>query len=303
MSMVQDLIGLLDVEQIELNLFRGVSADIGSPNVFGGQVLGQALVAASRTVEARSVHSLHAYFLRPGDKNAPIVYDVDRIRDGKSFTTRRVVAIQHGRPIFNTSISFQVEEDGPEHQDEMPDVPGPEGLKSEREVRESFLHHLPERAHARFLRQRAVEIREVAPMDPFKPVPGPAQFRCWIRVGERLPDDPVLHRSMLAYASDFNLLQAAMIPHAMTFVQRDLHIASLDHAMWFHRDFRMDDWLLYVTDSPSSSNSRGLCRGKFFTRDGRLVASTAQEGLIRRVPPTAAAQEAKSAGQGKGSDA
>src|SRR5690606_15248074 len=299
MSMVQDLIGLLQVEQLELNLFRGVSADIGSPNVFGGQVLGQALAAASRTVEGRSVHSLHAYFLRPGDKNAPIVYDVDRIRDGKSFTTRRVVAIQHGRPIFNTSISFQVEEDGVEHQDEMPDVPGPEGLKSEREVRESFLHHLPEKAHARFLRQRAIELREVETIDPLKPVPDPAQFKCWLRADERLPDDPVLHRSMLAYTSDFNLLQAAMIPHAMTFVQRDLHIASLDHAMWFHRDFRMDDWLLYVTDSPSTSNSRGLCRGKVFTRDGRLVASTVQEGLIRRAPP-APASEAPPAEQSRG---
>src|SRR5690606_24483262 len=157
------------------------------------------------------------------------------------------------------------------------------GFRSEREVRESYLHYLPERAHARFLRQRAIEIREVEPMDPFQPVPRPAKFCGWIRAGEALPDDPVLHRSMLAYASDFNLLQAAMLPHAMTFVQRDLHIASLDHAMWFHRDFRLDDWLLYVTDSPSASNARGLCRGKFFTRDGRLVASTVQEGLIRRV--------------------
>ena len=286
MSTLQELIGQLQVEQLELNLFRGVSADIGSPNVFGGQVLGQALAAAARTVEeGRSVHSLHAYFLRPGDKKAPIVYDVDRIRDGKSFTTRRVVAIQHGQPIFNSSMSFQVREEGVEHQDKMPDVPGPEGLMNDVEWRKTLLHHLPERVHKSFLRHRPMEMREVEPMDPFNPVPQPASYCAWIRAEQALPDDPVLHQSMLAYSSDFSLLQAAMRPHAMSFAQRDLQIASLDHAMWFHRDFRMDDWLLYVIDSPSTSSSRGLCRGKFFTRDGRLVASTAQEGLIRRVKP------------------
>lgn len=286
MGTLQELVDQLQVEQLELNLFRGSSADIGSPNVFGGQVLGQALAAASRTVDAeRAVHSLHAYFLRPGDKAAPIVYDVERIRDGGSFTTRRVVAIQHGRPIFNSSFSFQVRESGAEHQDTMPVVPPPEELISDVEWRKQFLHHLPERAHAKFLRHRPIEIREVAPTDPFHPVAGPARFCAWVRANERLPDEATLHCCMLAYASDFNLLQAAMLPHAMTFVQRDLHIASLDHAMWFHRDFRMDEWLLYVTDSPSASSSRGLCRGTFFTRDGRLVASTVQEGLIRRRSP------------------
>ncbi len=279
MSKVQELVGLLQVEQIELNLFRGVSGDIGSRNVFGGQVLGQAIAAASRTVEGRIAHSMHAYFLRPGDKKAPIIYDVERIRDGKSFTTRRVVAIQHGRPIFNTSISFQVKEEGAEHQDRMPDVPGPEGLLNEVELRQA---RMAANKQGSYQRTRPIEIREVSPMDPFNPVPAPAEYRAWIRAAEPLPDDPVLHQAMLAYASDFHLLQAAMLPHAISFADPDLHIASLDHAMWFHRDFRMDQWLLYVTDSPSASGSRGLCRGKFFTQDGRLVASAAQEGLIRK---------------------
>ena len=285
MSRVKDLIALLQVEQLELNLFRGVSGDIGSPNVFGGQVLGQALAAASRTVVGRRAHSLHAYFLRAGDKTAPIVYDVDRIRDGKSFTTRRVVAIQHGRPIFNMSASFQVAEAGDEHQDEMPQVPQPEELENEVKVREQWLKNAPEGVSLAFLRKRPLELREVSPMNPFSPEPAPPRFLCWVRATEPLPQDVVLQQSMLAYASDFSLLQSAMLPHAMTFAQRDLQIASLDHSMWFHREFSLDDWLLYSTDSPSATGSRGLCRGQFFTRDGRLVASTAQEGLIRRVSP------------------
>ena len=286
MSMTQELINLLQVEPLELNLFRGISGDIGSRAVFGGQVLGQALAAAARTVEeGRGVHSLHAYFLRPGDKRAPIVYDVDRIRDGSSFTTRRVVAIQHGRPIFNMSASFQVFEDGAEHADEMPDVPGPEGLTPESELLAAVIARLPEKVRSAYERVRPIEIRPVTRFDPLAPAARPPLFTAWVRAADPLPDSPVLHQAMLAYTSDFYLLHAALLPHAMSFFDPALHIASLDHAMWFHRPFRMDDWLLYVTESPSASNARGLCRGRFFTRDGRLVASTMQEGLIRLSPP------------------
>ncbi|GAA5234514.1 acyl-CoA thioesterase II [Verticiella sediminum] len=285
MSTAEELIGLLQVEQLELNLYRGVSGDIGSRNVFGGQVLGQSLMAATRTVDpARRVHSLHAYFLRAGDKRAPIVYDVDRIRDGKSFTTRRVVAIQHGRPIFHMSASFQVEEDGASHQDPMPEVPAPEGLPTEVEHRARHLPRLPEHLRAGYERDRPIEIRPITLVDPLEPGAMPPVFDAWVRALAPVPDVPGLHQAMLAYTSDFHLLSAALLPHDMSFFDPKLHIASLDHAMWFHRDFRMDDWLLYVTESPSASGSRGISRGKFYTRDGRLVASTVQEGLIRRAP-------------------
>lgn len=283
MSKLQDLIGLLQVERLELNLFRGRSEDIGSRNVFGGQVLGQALMAASHTVEDRAVHSLHAYFLRAGDKSAPIVYDVERSRDGTSFSTRRVVAIQHGRPIFNTTVSFQKEEQGAEHQDGMPQVAGPAGLASERELMTRLHQSLPEGVPAIYRGERAIEIRPVDPTLPLGSANTAPVFRTWVKATGPLSDDPLLHRAMLAYASDYHLLLAAMQPHGYTFVQTDLHVASLDHAMWFHRPFRMDEWLLYVVDSPSASGARGLCRGQFFTQDGRLVASTAQEGLLRRV--------------------
>ncbi len=287
MSMTQELIKLLQVEPLELNLFRGTSGDIGSRAVFGGQVLGQALAAAAATVDAdRPAHSLHAYFLRPGDKRAPIIYDVDRIRDGNSFTTRRVVAIQHGRPIFNMSASFQVREEGAEHADVMPQVPGPEGLTPESELMAGVVATLPEHLRAAYERVRPIEIRPVSPFDPLSPEPRPPLFNAWVRAAEPLPDLPVLHQAMLAYTSDFYLLHAALLPHAMSFFDPALHIASLDHAMWFHRPFRMDDWLLYVTESPSASNARGLCRGRFFTRDGKLVASTMQEGLIRYASAT-----------------
>src|SRR5690606_515873 len=249
----------------------------------GGQVLGQALMAASRTVEGRSVHSLHAYFLRPGDKSAPIVYDVERSRDGTSFTTRRVVAIQHGRPIFNTTISFQKEEQGADHQDAMPVVAGPEGLISEQDIMARLHRDLPGGVPEIYRGERAIEFRPADPTLPLGSANTSPVFRAWVKATGPLPDDPLLHRAMLAYASDYHLLLAAMQPHGYTFVQKDLHVASLDHAMWFHRPFRMDDWLLYAVDSPSASGARGLCRGQFFTQDGRLVASTAQEGLLRKV--------------------
>ena len=277
---------MLQVEQLEDNLFRGTSGDIGSPRVFGGQVLGQALMAAALTVDkTRSVHSLHAYFLRPGDKAARIVYDVDRIRDGGSFTTRRVVAIQHGQPIFNFAASFHVREEGPVHQAVMPEVPGPEGLVSVHEQRRKNIERMPERLRPVLHAETAIDIRQVDPWDPLNPpVRGPRND-AWFRASDRLPDDPVLHQAMLAYSSDFGLLNAALLPHGLSFFNGSVQCVSLDHAMWFHDDFRMDDWLLYTTDSPSAKSARGFCRGSIFTQDGRLVASVAQEGLMRPQPP------------------
>jgi len=283
---VQELVDMLQVEQLEHNLFRGVSGDIGSPRVFGGQVLGQALMAAALTVEpARSVHSLHAYFLRPGDKAAKIVYDVDRIRDGGSFTTRRVVAIQHGQPIFNFAASFHVKEEGPMHQAEMPKVTGPDGLASVSEMRRQNADRLPERLRALLLAETAIEIRQCNPWDPFNPPTRGPHNDSWMRASDRLPDNPVLHQAMLAYASDFGLLHAALLPHGLSFMNGSVQGVSLDHAMWFHDDFRMDEWLLYATDSPAAHGARGFCRGSIFTQDGRLVASVAQEGLMRPQPP------------------
>ena len=283
---VRELIELLQVERLEHNLFRGISGDIGSPAVFGGQVLGQALMAAALTVDAsRRAHSLHAYFLRPGDKNAKIVYDVDRIRDGGSFTTRRVVAIQHGKAIFNLQASFQVKEDGPHHADAMPSVPGHEGLISDNELRQKNQHRLPERMRAVLHAETAIEIRQTEPLDPFDPPIRPPRNDSWFRATDRLPDDPVLHQAMLAYASDFGLLRSALMPHGLSFFKGNVQGVSLDHAMWFHDDFRMDEWLLYVTESPAAGGARGFCRGSVFTQDGRLVASVAQEGLMRKVTP------------------
>ncbi len=280
---LQDLVELLQVEQLEDKLFRGVSGDIGNVAVFGGQVLGQALMAAALTVDkTRSVHSLHAYFLRPGDKNARIVYDVDCIRDGGSFTTRRVVAIQHGRPIFNLAASFHIREPGFEHLAEMPPVPGPEGLIDQLETWTRARDRLPERMQARLGIKLAIEIRPVIELDPINPPPHAPVFDAWMRAVDRLPDDPILHQAMLAYASDYGLLRPSMLPHGRTFLEPGMQVVSLDHAMWFHGDFRMDDWLIHRTDSPFAGGARGFCRGSIFTRDGRLIASTAQEGLVRQ---------------------
>jgi acyl-CoA thioesterase II len=287
---VQELVELLQVEQLEHNLFRGVSGDIGSPRVFGGQVLGQALMAAARTVDpARRVHSLHAYFLRPGDKNARIVYDVDRIRDGGSFTTRRVVAIQHGQPIFNFAASFHVREEGVAHAGAMPSVPGPEGLASEWELRQAWLHKVPEALRGVLHAETAIEIRPVQPLDAFNPPPAAPRNDAWLRAADRLPDDPLLHQAMLAYSSDFGLLRPALMPHGLSFYKGNVQVVSLDHAMWFHDDFRMDDWLLYATESPWAGGARGFSRGQIYARDGRLVASVAQEGLMRMAAPRARA--------------
>lgn len=281
-DMLKGLIDLLDVEPLEINLFRGQSHDIGNKAVFGGQVLGQALAAALKTVDpARTVHSLHGYFLRPGDVNVPIVYDVDRIRDGKSFTTRRIKAIQHGEAIFNMAVSCQVPEAGLEHQDSMPAAPAPETLKSEYEWRETWAHHLPEKARATFIRKRPIDIRPIDPQDPFAPDRRAPKKMVWFRVDGQLPDDQRVHQAMLAFASDFGLMGTAMLPHAITWFNPKVQGASLDHAMWFHRPFRADDWLLYEMESPTAVGARGLNFGKIWARDGRLVCSVVQEGLQR----------------------
>ncbi len=279
-----DLLSLLELERLEDNIFRGQSRDIGSPQVFGGQVLGQALTAANYTVGDRVVHSLHAYFLRPGDVNAPIVYDVDRARDGKSFSNRRVVAIQHGRPIFNMAASFQIVEDGLEHQAAMPEVEGPEGLPDVRSLYAQYIDQLPQKLKRYLGQERPFELRPVEHVDMMLPAKMQPRRHLWIRTVDELPLDPDLHRNLLAYVSDYQLLATAMLPHGVRYEHGNVQLASLDHAMWFHRPFRADEWLLYALDSPNATGARGLARGQFFTRDGSLVASTAQEGLMRIWP-------------------
>jgi acyl-CoA thioesterase II len=279
---IADLLKLLELEQLEVNLFRGESRDIGSPQVFGGQVLGQALKAASATVEDnRVVHSLHAYFLRRGDFNAPIVYEVDRSLDGHSFANRRVVAIQHGAQIFNMTASFQIEEAGFDHQVEMPAVPPPEHLADTSVPPRNLLERLPERLR-RFLEQpRPFEFRMVQPLDYLKPRRAPPAREIWFRAAGCLPQDERLHRCLLAYVSDYFLLDTATLPHGTTYFSTNIIMASIDHAMWFHRPLRVDQWLLYALESPSASGARGFARASVFAADGRLVASTAQEGLVR----------------------
>jgi acyl-CoA thioesterase-2 len=282
---LDELVTLLALERIEENLFRGQSQDLGWGQVFGGQVLGQALSAAVQTVPPdRHVHSLHAYFLRPGNAQKPLVYDVDRIRDGQSFTTRRVVAVQNGKPIFNMSASFQVDEPGFEHADAMPQAAGPEGLPTELELWRQHGGSLPSDVRRVALAERPIEIRPVDPVEPWSPQARPPQHALWVRAAADLPDTPALHRYLLAYCSDFSFMTTALRPHGLTWVDPTLQVASLDHVMWFHRPFRMDQWLLHVIHSPSASGARGLVRGSFFSQDGRLVASTAQEGLMRQRP-------------------
>ncbi|WBX84479.1 acyl-CoA thioesterase II [Sphingosinicella microcystinivorans] len=280
---VRDLIAALDLERIEENLFRGRNTEEGFQRLFGGQVIGQALVAASRTVaEDRAPHSLHAYFMREGDIDVPVVYQVERDRDGKSFSTRRVIAIQHGRPIFNLAASFQVPEEGLEHQFEMPAVPDPETLMSDDEWRRQFLDEVPEQHVERFLLERPIDFRRVDPSIPGRSGPRPPHQNIWFRAVVPVPDDPALHRCMLAYASDMTLLSTCQLPHNIAWWDRSMQVASLDHALWFHAPFRVDDWLLYVEDSPRASSARGLNRGLIYRRDGVLVASVAQEGLMRK---------------------
>ncbi len=279
---INDLLGLLDLEPIEFNIYRGTNRDIGSGRVFGGQVLAQALVAAQRTVEeARTAHSLHGYFILPGDLNVPIVYFVDRLRDGKSFTTRRVTAIQHGRAIFNMSVSFHIQEPGFEHQLPMPDVPPPESLPSELELIRAGAHKAPEELRKVLTQDRPIDFRLVEDIDPFDPKKQPPVRHMWIRAIGRMPDDPLSHQAVLAYASDYGLLGTALQPHGKSYRRADIQVASLDHSLWLHRPCRLDEWLLCVMDSPMTAGARGFARGTIFTRDGQLVASVAQEGLTR----------------------
>lgn len=282
-TVLADLVGLLKLEKLEENLYRGESRDLGGRSVFGGQVLGQALQSAYNSVEAHAAHSLHAYFLRPGDMEAPIVYEVERMRDGHHFSARRVHAIQHGKTIFSMIASFQSLEEGLEHQLPMPDVPAPEALQSQTELRERWLPDCPAGLRKAFMRELPIEFKWVDARNPFKPQPLPPQQQLWFRAAGKLPDDQALHRSVLAYASDFNLLSTAMLPHGVTYFQPDMAVASLDHAIWFHRDLRVDDWLLYSMESPSSSGARGLSRAMVHDRQGRLVATVAQESLMRRI--------------------
>ncbi|MEZ4408948.1 MAG: acyl-CoA thioesterase II [Polyangiales bacterium] len=278
-----DLIELLALERIDRDLFRGRSQDLGWGAIFGGQVLGQALSAAAQTVTAdRPVHSLHGYFLRAGDLDRPIVYQVDRLRDGKSFTTRRVVAVQEGEAIFSLEASFQLDEEGFDHQDPMPDVPAPETLRSERDLAVAVADKLPPTLRAIATAERPIEIRPVEPRNPLRPKVTEPRRHLWYRAIDALPDDAALHRYLLAYASDFSFLGTALDPHGVSWITPGMQVASLDHVMWFHRPFRFDDWLLYAVDSASASGARGLVRGRFFDRHGRLVASSAQEGLIRK---------------------
>lgn len=286
-SAVQDLLAILDLEVLEQNLFRGRSPQAGWQRVFGGQVIGQALVAASRTVEGRSPHSLHGYFLLPGDPKVPIIYDVERIRDGRSFTTRRVKAIQHGQPIFTLSASFHIDEPGLSHQMAMPDVPKPDQLPTESDIRERVMPLMPDPVRAYFERERPIELRPVEfkrymTRDGLEPY-----FNVWIRATGTLPDDPAIHQAVLAYASDMTLLDSTLVAHGRTVFEREIQAASLDHALWFHRPFRADEWLLYAQDSPFAGGARGFARGSIFTSDGVLVASVAQEGLIRHRPDLA----------------
>ena len=282
---IEGLMTLLDLEQLEENLYRGLSPQVGWQRVFGGQVIGQALVAAGRTVTGRPAHSLHAYFTRPGDPEVPIIYEVERTRDGGSFSTRRVVAIQHGAAIFAMYASFQADEAGLDHQIKMPDVPPPEELPSEAELQAAYVDHATEGVRRYWQRPRPIELRPVdlrhfLSRDALEPIQ-----QVWVRATGTLPDDPEIHRCVLAYVSDMTLLDTALFAHGRMIFDPDLQVASLDHALWFHRPFRADEWLLYAEDSPSASGGRGFNRGSLFTRDGLLVASVAQEGLIRVRPP------------------
>ena len=280
---VENLVRLLDLEPLEVNLFRGVSPKEGWQRVYGGQVVGQSLVAATRTVEdTKPCHSLHGYFMRPGDPKIPIIYEVERIRDGRSFATRRVVAIQHGQAIFSMSASFHLREPGFEHQLPMPMVPPPEALPSEQKIKDMYLDKMPETIQRYWRRERPIELRPVHLRNFLSPEREEPQQNIWIRASGSLPDEPALHQSVLGYASDMTLLDTSLLPHGTSMLDPQMMLASLDHAMWFHRPLRADEWLLYVHDSPCAIGARGLTRGLIYNRDGALVATVSQEGLIRR---------------------
>jgi acyl-CoA thioesterase-2 len=280
-GLIGQLVRLLDVEQLDTDLYRGSRQPGGRGRVFGGQVIAQALQAAQRSSDGKDAHSLHAYFMRPGDEDHPIIYRVVRDFDGRSFATRRVIAMQKGQPILNMAASFQAPEDGLHHQDTMPDVPAPETLPTEDELRRAHIDKVPERFRDFFLRARPIEIRPVTPRTWIASGPSDPVQHSWFRTAAALPDNPAMHRAVLAYASDMALLSTSLLPHGVHWMSNKLQGASLDHAVWLHEAFRADEWLLYTTDSPWSGHARGFNRGRIFTKDGRLVASTAQEGLMR----------------------
>ncbi|AWB66500.1 acyl-CoA thioesterase II [Saccharobesus litoralis] len=281
-AVLNELIGLVNLEKIEHGLFRGQSQDLGFGAVFGGQVLGQALSAAQQTVdEQRGVHSFHSYFLRPGDVKHPIVYDVENIRDGKSFATRRVEAIQHGKTIFYLTASFQMDEQSFDHQSPKPDVPEPESLTSELDFIRAHAEQIPSHLRDKFTREKPIEVRPVEFVNPLKPEAMPAKRHIWLKANGTMPDCQHQHKYLLAYASDFNFLTTALQPHGRSIMDRSLQVATIDHSMWFHRPFRFDDWLLYVIESPSASGARGFVRGQIFNRQGDLIASAGQEGVMR----------------------
>ena len=290
-QLIEGLVALLDVEELDTDLYRGMKLPGGQGRVFGGQVIGQALQAAQRSAEGKDAHSLHAYFMRAGDDALPIIYRVVRDFDGKSFATRRVIATQNGQPILNMAASFQVAEDGLHHQDAFPrDIPQPEDLKSESELRVEAARHLPEEHRARFLRWSSpIDVRPLYPRNWFSPAEREPLNYTWIRAVAPLGDDPAMHRAILAYASDMGLMATSMMPHGVNWLTPGMQTASLDHAMWFHEAFRADEWMLYEMNSPWAGHGRGMNRGSIFTRDGRLVASVAQEGLIRKRVPRPAA--------------
>ena len=280
---METVLATLDLETIEMNLFRGNSPQVGWQRVFGGQVIGQALMAAQRTVDGdRFAHSLHAYFMLPGDPSVPILYQVDRLRDGSSFNTRRVLAVQHGKAIFALTASFQVDEPGFDHQVDMPDVPMPEELMDEEQVKQRYLAHAPENVRRYWERKRPVEIRPVSIESYFSRAQPSQRQNIWVRVTGPVPDDRLYRNAVLAYLSDMTLLDVSLNAHGTSVLDPTVQVASLDHAMWFHRPFKLDDWLLYSQESPSASGARGFTRGSLFTRSGVLIASVAQEGLIRK---------------------
>ena len=279
---LKELLSLLDLEPHEVNIYRGQNKDLGTGRVFGGQVFAQALVAARRTVEDnREAHSAHGYFILPGDLAAPIVYFVDRLRDGTSFTTRRVTGIQHGQAIFNLSASFHIAEEGPSHQSEMPLAPDPDSLTPELELIRAMADRIPEPLRTVLTQDRPIDIRQVDPSDPLRVEKREPIRRAWFRAVERLSDETWIHQALLAYASDYRLLPTALQPHGIPYGSRGLQLASLDHSLWIHRPFRADEWLLYSTDSPITWGARGFVRGTIHSQSGELVASVAQEGLIR----------------------
>ncbi|OEE90290.1 acyl-CoA thioesterase II [Enterovibrio norvegicus FF-162] len=277
------LLSLLNLEQLDEGLYRGQSEDLGLPQVYGGQVIGQALSAAKGTVASdRFVHSFHSYFLRPGDPEKPIIYDVENLRDGQSFSTRRVKAVQKGKPIFYLTASYHLHEPGLEHQFTMPNVAGPEGLMSEKELVASIAQHLPKHISDTFGGERPIEVRPVVVVNPLAPEKQEAKQYLWIRANGKMVDDLRIHQYLLGYASDWGFLVTAMQPHGVTLMTPGMKVATIDHAMWFHREFRMDEWLLFAIDSPSASGSRALVRGSIYNQKGQLVASAVQEGLLRK---------------------